>query len=40
MMALQSLELWQLDRKKEAREAFVQAAKTEPRLGTAEVFSG
>lgn len=38
MLALESLELWQLDRKKEARATFVRAAKTEPHLGTAEVF--
>lgn len=38
MLSLEALELWQLDRKKEARSTFVQAAKTEPHLGTAEVF--
>ncbi|HLY63801.1 MAG TPA: tetratricopeptide repeat protein [Terriglobia bacterium] len=38
MLALESLELWQLDRKKEARASFVRAAKMEPHLGTAEVF--
>jgi Tfp pilus assembly protein PilF len=38
MLALEALELWQLDRKKEARSMFVQAARNEPHLGTAEVF--
>ena len=38
MLALEALELWQLDRKKEARSTFVRAAKTEPHLGTAEIF--
>ncbi|HEV2350707.1 MAG TPA: tetratricopeptide repeat protein [Terriglobia bacterium] len=38
MLSLEALELWQLDRKKEARSTFVQAAKAEPHLGTAEVF--
>jgi Tfp pilus assembly protein PilF len=38
MLALQSIELWQLDRKKDARAALVRAAKTAPNLGTPEVF--
>jgi Tfp pilus assembly protein PilF len=38
MLALQSVELWVLDRKKEARLTFVRAAKGEPHLGTSEVF--
>jgi len=38
MQALQALALWQLDRKKEAREAFVAAAKAQPQIGSAEVF--
>jgi Tfp pilus assembly protein PilF len=38
LLALESLELWQLDRKKEARSTFVRAAKAEPHLGTSEVF--
>lgn len=38
MQALQAICLWQLDRKKEARAAFVQASKIEPKVGTAEVF--
>ncbi|HKS94674.1 MAG TPA: tetratricopeptide repeat protein, partial [Terriglobia bacterium] len=40
MQTLQALELWQLDRKKDARTAFVQAAKGSlgPKLGTAEIF--
>jgi hypothetical protein len=33
MLALQAIALWQLDRKKEAQNAFRQAAKIEPRLG-------
>lgn len=36
--ALQAIELWQLDRKKEAGAAFGRAAKTQPQLGSAEVF--
>jgi len=38
MLALQALELWQDNQKKEAQRAFVQAAKAEPKVGTAEVF--
>jgi hypothetical protein len=41
MQALQAVELWQLDRKKEARRALVQASKglaNPARLTTAEVF--
>jgi tetratricopeptide (TPR) repeat protein len=38
MLALESLELWQLDRKKEARATFIRAAKGNPRLGTSEVL--
>lgn len=38
MLALQAIALWQLDRKKEAQSAFRQAAKLEPKVGTAEVF--
>ena len=41
MQFLQALELWQLDRKKEARRIFVHAAKGKPnaaRLASAEVF--
>jgi hypothetical protein len=38
MLALEALELWQLDRKKDARDMFVQAARNEPHLGTAEIF--
>jgi len=38
MLALQALELWRLDRKKESRAVFIQAGKREPRVATAEVF--
>ena len=38
MLALQSISLWQLGRKKDAQAAFRQAAKIEPKVGTAEVF--
>jgi len=38
MLALEALELWQLDGKKEARATFVRAAKTEPHLGTSQVL--
>jgi hypothetical protein len=38
MLALQSISFWQLGRKKDARAAFRQAAKVEPKVGTAEVF--
>lgn len=38
LLALQSLDLWQLGRKKESRAVFLEAAKLVPRLGTAEVF--
>jgi hypothetical protein len=38
MLALQAIELWQLNQKKEAQHAFSQAAKVEPKVATAEVF--
>ena len=38
MLALQAISLWQLKRKKDAVAAFRQAAKVEPKVGTAEVF--
>jgi Tfp pilus assembly protein PilF len=38
LLALESLELWQLERKKESRATFMRAAKNEPHLGTSEVF--
>ncbi len=38
MMALQSIALWQAGRKKDAQEAYRQAAKVEPKVGTADVF--
>jgi tetratricopeptide (TPR) repeat protein len=38
MLALQSLSLWELKRKKDALAAFRAAAKLEPKVGTAEVF--
>jgi len=38
MLALQAIALWQLDRKKEAQNAFRQAAKVEPKVGSADVF--
>jgi hypothetical protein len=38
MLALQSISLWQLERKKDAQAAFRQAAKVEPKVGTAQVF--
>ncbi len=38
MLAVQSLDLWRLDRKKESRSVLVQLARSQPRLGTAEVF--
>jgi len=38
MLALQSISLWQLKRKKDALAAFREAAKIEPKVGTAEVF--
>jgi len=38
MQLLQALELWELDRKKEARAAFVRAAKGQPALASADVF--
>jgi len=41
MQALQAVELWQLDRKKEARRALVQASRGQAnpaKLATAEVF--
>ncbi len=38
MLALQALELWQQNQKKEAQRSFAQAAKIEPKVGTAEVF--
>jgi len=38
MLALQSLGLWELGDKKAAQQAFRQASKLEPRIGTAEVF--
>jgi len=38
MLALQSVALWQTGRKKEAQKAFRDAAKVEPKVGTAEVF--
>ncbi len=38
MLALQSISLWELKRKKDAVAAFREAAKLEPKVGTAEVF--
>jgi len=38
MQLLQAIELWRLNRKKEARDAFVRAAKDQPSLATADVF--
>jgi len=38
MMALQSIALWQAGRKKEAQAAYREAAKVEPKVGTADVF--
>jgi len=38
MLTLQTISLWQLKRKKDALAAFRQAAKVEPKVGTAEVF--
>ena len=38
MLALRAVALWQLARKKDAQAAFRQAAKVEPKVGTAEVF--
>ena len=38
MLALQAICLWQLQRKKDALGAFREAAKLEPKVGTAEVF--
>ncbi len=38
MLALQSIALWQADRKKDAQKAFRDAAKVEPKVGTADVF--
>jgi Flp pilus assembly protein TadD len=38
MLALQSISLWELQRKKDALAAFRQAAKLEPKVGTPEVF--
>ena len=38
MLALQAISLWQLKRKKDALAAFREAAKVEPKVGTAEVF--
>jgi Tfp pilus assembly protein PilF len=38
MLALQSIALWELNRKKDALAAFRAAAKLEPKVGTAEVF--
>jgi Tfp pilus assembly protein PilF len=38
MLALQSIELWELNRKREAQNAFRQAAQTEPKVSSAEVF--
>ena len=38
MVALQAIALWQLNRKKEAQITFKEAAKIDPKVGTAEVF--
>jgi tetratricopeptide (TPR) repeat protein len=38
MLALQSIALWQAGRKKDAQKAFRDAAKIEPKVGTADVF--
>jgi hypothetical protein len=38
MLTLQAIGLWKLDRKKEAQAAFRQAAKVEPKVGSADVF--
>ncbi len=38
MLALQAVELWQLNQKKDAQRAFVQAAKAEPKISSAEVM--
>lgn len=38
MLGLQALELWELGDKKAAQQAFRQAVKVEPRIGTSEVF--
>lgn len=38
MLALESIELWMQNQKKEARAALAQAGKLEPHLATAEVF--
>jgi hypothetical protein len=38
MQLLQAIELWRLDRKKEARDAFVRVAKGQPSLATADMF--
>jgi Tfp pilus assembly protein PilF len=38
MLALQSIAFWQSGRKKEAQNAFRDAAKIDPKVGTADVF--
>ena len=38
MMVLQSIALWQAGRKKDAQEAYRQAAKAEPNVGSSDVF--
>jgi hypothetical protein len=38
MLALQSIALWQADRKKDAQKAFRDAAKLDPKVGAADVF--
>ncbi|MBZ5564523.1 MAG: tetratricopeptide repeat protein [Acidobacteriia bacterium] len=38
MLALQALELWQLGQKRPAQQAYRQAAKVEPQVGSSDVF--
>lgn len=38
MLALQSIALWQSGRKKEAQAAYREAAKSDPKVGTADDF--
>ena len=38
MLAIQAIALWELGRKKEAQTAYRDAAKIDPKVGTADVF--
>jgi hypothetical protein len=38
MLVLQAIALWQSNRKKDAQNAFREAAKVDPKVGTADVF--